>query len=254
MRVAQSGELILVRRCGLPRGRRRLAPIGLALFQKLKYAGVLVPETGAGMVWAADAVPSTATASPAAKSEAESKVKTEKKSKKERSKLDFVVTAMPASLLVDAQGDKFSVDGDRMSNVYMMPTIACGPGMAIGDFYVDLLGGVGLVVNDTFQSFMLEAVLSGTYAFSDSLNIGPRVGIVYFTDPNFTDDDRADFKDSLGWLLGVQFTMGDRIQYIVSVDLLTISMDADAAEGVVLSDNSLDLAGLTFQFGVRGEF
>jgi hypothetical protein len=38
------------------------------------------------------------------------------------------------------------------------------------------------------------------------------------------------------------------------VDLLTISMDANADAGATTSDDSLDIAGLTFQFGVRGEF
>ena len=217
----------------------------------LLASGLLIPLA----VQSAEPAPAGAAASVKSSTQpAAGKPAEKKKAKKERSKVDFVVTALPASLLVDAEGDKFSVNGSRMSNVYMMPSIAAGPGVEIGDFYVDLLGGVGIIVNDTFQSFLLEAVVSATYAFSESFNMGPRAGLVYFTDPNFTEDDSADFDEALGYLIGLQFSMGDRIQYVVSVDLLTISMDVATAEGTTASDKSLDIAGLTFQFGVRGEF
>jgi len=204
------------------------------------------------------AEPAQAPAAPGVKSSSPgqpgAKASEKKKKEKERSRVDFVVTALPASLLVDAEGDKFSVNGNRMSNVYMIPSIAAGAGIEVGDFYVDILGGAGLIVNDTFQSFLLQAVVSATYAFSESFNLGPRAGIVYFTDPDFTDDDSVDFDGAPGYLIGLQFSMGDRIQYVVSVDLLTISMDANTDEGSTASDDSLDIAGLTFQFGVRGEF
>lgn len=216
-------------------------------------AGLLNPLAS----WAAE--PAQSTGAPAVKSassssQAASRAGQEKKTKKKRSRVDFVVTALPASLLVDAEGDKFSVNGNRMSNVYMMPNIAAGAGIELGDFYVDLLGGAGIIVNDAFQSFLLQAVVSATYAFTESFSMGPRAGIVYLTDPDFTDDDSVDFDEALGYLIGLQFSMGDRIQYVVSVDLLTISMDATTEEGSTASDDSLDIAGLAFQFGVRGEF
>ena len=180
--------------------------------------------------------------------------KKDKAEKKDRSNVDFVVTALPASLLVDVQGEKLTVAGERMSKVYMMPNIMAGVGMEFGDLYVDLQGGVGMIVNDQFQSFLLEAVLGASYAFTDSFNCGPRVGLLYLTDPDYTEDDTADFDEAAGLLVGFQMSMGDRIAYVVSVDLVMASMDVNADEGVVTSKDKLEISSLAFQFGVRGEF
>ncbi len=48
--------------------------------------------------------------------------------------------------------------------------------------------------------------------------------------------------------------LGDKISYIVSVDLMATSLDAEGQPGVTLTDDELDMVGLAFQFGVRGEF
>jgi len=172
--------------------------------------------------------------------------------------VDFLVNARPASILIDSSGGKFSAEGAdgrvSMSQVYAMPNISLGAGIEFGDAYLDITGGGGVVINDTFRSFLLQASLALNYTLSESLIAGPRLGLVYFPDPDWTENDDVDFDDSFGLLAGLQLSMGDKIQYLVSVDLIDVNFDADFDSGVVSEDDELDLSGIAFQFGVRGEF
>lgn len=172
--------------------------------------------------------------------------------------LDFVVNAMPASLLIDASGDKFSStgsDGSRtsLSEIYTMPNIALGVGAPVGSAYVDLLGGGGVIINDGFRSFMLQLLLEANWAVSESLTIGPRAGLVYLPDPEWLDSDDIEFDSDVGYLLGVGLAMGDKIKYLVSVDFLGAELDVESKGGTP-SDDKLELNSLAIQFGVRGEF
>jgi hypothetical protein len=178
--------------------------------------------------------------------------------------VDFVINAIPAALLINMQDNNFAVNdslaGRRTasSSVYLMPNIAAGPGMELAtDFYVDLTVGGGLLVNDSLRSFFVQGILSAAYRASDSLDIGPHVGLLYFTNPEWLDSDNVEFESNIGYLLGLQISMGDKIKYLVSVDFIGSSFDVStkAAEVAVEGgDKSLDLSGLAVQFGVRGEF
>jgi len=175
-----------------------------------------------------------------------------------QSDFDLIINARPASLLIDMDGKKFAAtgaDGQRvsLSNVYMMPNIAAGVGLDVNDFYLDLTGGAGVLINDNFRSYMLEASAALNMLLSESCTLGPRVGLVYFFDPEWTENDDVEFDETTGFLAGVQLTMGDKIQYLISVDLIDMSMDAELAPGVDAEDE-LDFTGLAIQFGVRGEF
>ncbi len=173
--------------------------------------------------------------------------------------LDFVINAQPASILLDTSGDKFSVtgaDGSKtsLSEVYTMPNIALGVGMPVGDrCYVDLLGGGGVIINDGFRSFMLQILLEGYISVSESLDIGPRVGLVYFPDPEWLENDDIEFDSDTGFLVGVGIAMGDKIKYLVSVDLIDTSLDVTTNSGTP-SDDTFEMTSLAIQFGVRGEF
>jgi len=171
--------------------------------------------------------------------------------------LDLVINARPASLLIDMDGKKFSATGPdgrvSLSNVYTMPNIAAGVGMDINDFYLEVTGGAGVLINDNFRAYMLEASAALNMPLNESCMLGPRAGVMYFVDPEWTENDDVEFDETAGFLLGLQLTMGDKIQYLVSVDMIDMSMDADIAAGVEAEDE-LDFTGLAIQFGVRGEF
>lgn len=135
-----------------------------------------------------------------------------------------------------------------------MPNVSAGVGLEMGDWYLDATLGAGMILNDRFRSFIVEAGVAANYAVTDSYAIGPRASLIYFLDPEYTEDDSADFDSGAGFLLGIQMSLGDKISYVVSVDLLATSLDATGQPGVTLTDDELDMVGLAFQFGVRGEF
>ena len=179
--------------------------------------------------------------------------------------LDFVINAIPAALLIDMSGNNFGLntdDGGRStaSSVYMMPNISAGIGADINDtVYLDALLGVGVVVNESLRSFFAQAAVSATFAASESLNIGPRIGLIQFLGTEWLDDeallDEVDFDDSTGLMLGLQIVMGDRVRYLVNIDYITMDFDANTPGGVTPDNNgTLEVEGLAVQFGVRGEF
>ncbi|MBT3296789.1 MAG: hypothetical protein HN919_15240 [Verrucomicrobia bacterium] len=178
--------------------------------------------------------------------------------------LDFVINAIPAALLIDMSGNNFGLESaegrSTASSVYMMPNISVGIGADVNEkVYLDALLGVGVVVNESLRSFFAQATVSATFAASQSLNIGPRIGLIQFMGTEWLDDeallDEVDFDDSTGLMLGLQIVMGDRIRYLVNIDYITMDFDADLPAGVTADNNgTLEVEGLAVQFGVRGEF
>ena len=175
-----------------------------------------------------------------------------------RAEVDFVLNVLPASLLVNAEGT-FGVtgaSGERitLSSVYMMPNLSAGVGVEAGDFFIDVTGGAGLVVNESFRSFLLQVQVSAMYSISDSLAIGPHVGLIHFPDPEWLEDQDLEFDNSTGFIGGLQISMGDRISYFTSVDVIAATFDTEAGAAVDVEEGELSLTALAFQFGVRGEF
>ena len=172
--------------------------------------------------------------------------------------VDFVLNALLAALVIDTEGNKFSATGEdgriSMSEIFAMPNISGGAGTEMGNFYVDLTGGAGLLINDSFRSFLLQAMLAASYQASESFDIGPHAGLIYFIDPSWVENDDVAFDDTPGFLLGVGMSMGDRIRYLISLDLISAKFDAEPAPGVQTTDDDFKLTGIGFQFGVRGEF
>ena len=175
-------------------------------------------------------------------------------------KFDFVLNVLPASILINVDSDKFNVTqpdtGKKtLSAVYLMPNLSAGVGTELGSFYVDATAGLGLVVNESFRTFLVEAMISANYAATDSLKFGPHLGLIYFTNPEWVDNSDVTFDGTWGYLAGLQLSMGDRITYLVSVDLIAASFDAESASPQVgIDSEELRLTGLAVQFGVRGEF
>jgi hypothetical protein len=171
--------------------------------------------------------------------------------------LDIVVNAMPATLLIDTDGKKFATESQdgrvSLDEVYTMPNIAIGVGTVWKAIYVDLVGGAGVIINSGFRSFMLQAILEGGVQVSNSLNVGPRIGIIHFPDPEWLENDDVSFDSDTGFLAGVQLSMGDKIKYMVSVDWIDATFNVTPGTAVT-TENDLSLSALAIQFGVRGEF
>ena len=179
--------------------------------------------------------------------------------------LDFVINAIPAALLIDMSGNNFGLSEDatgarsEASSVYMMPNLSAGIGASVSDkIYMDLLLGAGILVNESLRSFFVQGTISATFQASQSLNIGPRIGLIQFLSTEWLDDqdllDEVDFEDTTGLMFGLQVVMGDRVRYLVNIDYVTMDFDVNRPLGVTPDDEAYELEGLAVQFGVRGEF
>lgn len=167
---------------------------------------------------------------------------------------DFVVNVLPAAILIDTDANSFKVNSVRMDTTYLMPNMSMGIGLEFDKVYLDITGGAGAILTSTFQTFLLQANLALYWQPSRSFNVGPHIGVCYFPNPVWLNNDDVDFKSTLGWMAGLQMSMGDKIMYLVSLDLLSASFDATAGGTSRIDKNNLDIMGFGIQFGVRGLF
>jgi hypothetical protein len=174
--------------------------------------------------------------------------------------LDFVFNAIPAALLINAQ-ENLSITADdgavsTLSTVYMMPNFSAGVGFSVKDAYVDVTAGAGIIANDAFRSFLLQAGVAATWEASPSFEIGPKLGVMYFPNPEWTEEeDVVDVDGSWGYTVGVMVSLGDKVSYLLSVDWIGVEFDMEATDaGYTLEQDTLELGGLAVQFGVRGVF
>ncbi len=167
---------------------------------------------------------------------------------------DFVVNVLPAAILIDMKADSFKANAVHMDNTYLMPNMSMGIGLEFEKLYVDLTGGAGAVLTSTFRSFLLQANVALWWQPTRSLNVGPHLGVIYFPNPSWLSDDDVDFDSTLGWMAGLQMSMGDKITYLVSLDLLSASFDATAGGTSTIDSDNLEIMGFGIQFGVRGLF
>ncbi|NIQ74821.1 MAG: hypothetical protein GWN80_04685 [Gammaproteobacteria bacterium] len=183
----------------------------------------------------------------------------EEEEEKETVNKILVVNAVPAAILLDIDGSKLRVSGPdgetRMSQVFTIPNLAAGIGAELNDeWFADLTAGAGFIINDSFQSLFLQVVAGASCLISESFRLGPRAGLIFHPDPNWSEDDNLDFDSATGFILGAHATLGDRVKYFVSVDLVDTTFDFSLSEGSAASDDDFDLTGIAVQFGVRGEF
>ena len=167
---------------------------------------------------------------------------------------DFVVNVFPAAILIDTDADSFEADAVSMDTTYLMPNMSMGIGLEFERLYVDVTGGAGVILTSTFRSFLLQANVALWWQPTRSFNVGPHVGVVYFPNPSWLSDADVDFDETLGWMAGLQMSMGDKITYLVALDLLSASFDATAGGTSELDKDNLDIMGFGIQFGVRGLF
>lgn len=173
--------------------------------------------------------------------------------------MNWIVDAYPAAFVVNTKAADYKIEGngrsDQLSTVSTFPNIATGIGLETDDFRLDLLGGAGILVNGRFSTTALYLSGALMYEIARSARIGPRLGLLYFTGPEWNSDVNVTYDSAAAFMAGINMEMGDKISYLVAVDLWMASLDAsDPASDYTASDSSLDLSGIAMQFGIRGRF
>ncbi|MEA3437338.1 MAG: hypothetical protein U9R43_12790 [Thermodesulfobacteriota bacterium] len=110
-----------------------------------------------------------------------------------------------------------------------MPTLKAG--MRIGNpaLNIDLTGGVGLLVNGTFHSYMYLADLALRFKISKHATIGPHISVIKFDpkwDGSLSDSSDVDLSEETALMPGLCFTVGGKTaSFSASIDYINTSFD-----------------------------
>ena len=179
---------------------------------------------------------------------------------------DIVVDVRPGTLLIGGGGD-FMVRGtsdtgigrlnevEENSSLSTFPNIRLGVGFEEGKSITDVTGLLGVMVNQRFRSLMVGGDASWLYKFRKNVAMGPHLGAVVLTQPEWSGDAEVTFSDSWAMLGGFQMSVGYDILFVFSIDYLLVQPFDVTTEGDwVASDEELDVSGVAIQFGIRGRF
>ncbi|HPG00650.1 MAG TPA: hypothetical protein PLE77_11320 [Kiritimatiellia bacterium] len=179
---------------------------------------------------------------------------------------DIVVDVRPGTLLIGGGGD-FKVRGtsdtgigrlnevEENSSLSTFPNIRLGVGFEEGKSITDVTGLLGVMVNQRFRSLMVGGDASWLYKFRKNVAMGPHLGAVVLTQPEWSGDAEVTFSDSWAMLGGFQMSVGYDILFVFSIDyLLAQPFDVTTEGDWVASDEELDVSGVAIQFGIRGRF
>jgi hypothetical protein len=183
--------------------------------------------------------------------------------------LHFVLEAMPGTVLLSPESEGFRAQGESAPGrideqevkgiASWMPNLRLGLGFETKPLFIDILGGGGAVWNDAFLSWMVEGVAAVRFklgeVFGFPLTLGPEGGVVYFFEPEWSDDISSDFDGSLGFLGGLHVTWGTRaLSLSISADYLYSKVDANPNANFTTSHGELDISGALIQVGIITRF
>lgn len=143
-------------------------------------------------------------------------------------------------------GDSVDVDGNWSS----LPTLKLGLGFETRRLYLDASAGGGLIWNPTFLAPQVRGEMALRLKLGELFTLGPRVGVVYFGEPYWFDDEDVDLSDSVGLLAGLGLTVGwHEAALAVNLDYLAAELDVDSP-GFPGSSDELDISGVLLQIGI----
>lgn len=179
---------------------------------------------------------------------------------------DFLLDVRPGAISVGSSGDfkskgPTSVRGERFEEIEKLSSVSTFPNLKIGmgydsiQWYFEVLGGIGILINDPFQATFLSADFAALYKYRKNLSIGPHGALLFFREPNWGGDADIEFSDSTGGMLGIQLLLGYDLLFVFSLDYLFVQpFDVSEPGQWRASDNELNLSGVALQFGMRGRF
>ncbi len=175
-----------------------------------------------------------------------------------RLKIDTIVNALPGSIVLGLPAEPLTVIGPEssytVSRISSFPHATIGVGTQLDNIYVDASAGLGLFLNSSFTSIVLSMNISADFAVRRALTIGPHAGLLWFVYTNWDGTGYVDVRGTLGLMAGVHMTMGERIAYEMSIDIVAASLGLDPGTSWATSESQLDLSGLAIQFGLQRKF
>ena len=180
---------------------------------------------------------------------------------------DFILDLKPGSILFSPDIDGFRVSRTSGSIYYSdtisgggswMPTLKAGMRIDNPALNIDLTGGVGLLVNGAFHSYMYLADLALRFKISKHATIGPHVSVIKFDpkwDGSLSDSSDVKLSGETSIMPGLCFTVGGKTaSFSASIDYIDTSFDVTTYNGWVANNDSIDLSGFAIQLGVLFSF
>lgn len=176
---------------------------------------------------------------------------------------DFILDLRPVSILLSPDVDGFRVSNPTRTETISgsgswMPTLKAGLRIDTSALNIDLTGGLGVLVNDAFYSYMYLGDLALMFKISKHATIGPHVSVIRF-DPSW-DGSKSDSSDvrlseETAIMPGLHFTAGGKAaSFSASIDYINASFDVTTRNGWVANDDSIDISGFSVQLGVLFSF
>ena len=182
-------------------------------------------------------------------------------------KVKFILEIMPGSFLNSPDVDGFTVykssgwfyESEEVDGyASWMPNVRGGVSLNVSDAVkIDLTGGVGFVANAAFIASIARADVAARFNLSDTITLGPRLGLIAIEDElEWLGDGDVFFKDGgSGFAMGLDFTAGKRVKFIGSVSYYDIEeYTVTTTNGWVANADSIDLSGYAIELGVKIDF
>ena len=175
------------------------------------------------------------------------------------SEVNWAADVDPASIHANLAARNFYINTpngrETVSDFSTMPNIAFGLDIGQIQGFLDLKAGGGLLLNSSLYTYTVFGTVGWYQEIRPSILFGPHVGICYYTAPDWWNNTDVKFSDSIGYVAGLHFAAGDKISYLLSLDYRYMSFDVkQLPAGVTASESSLNMSGISVQFGIRVQF
>ncbi len=174
---------------------------------------------------------------------------------------DWIIDLDPGVIYFNSSANDFDlqrgVEEESLSIFSSFPRISTGVSVEQPEGYFDARVGVGMLLNNSLSTTAVFGQLAYSYEIKPSIMIGPHIGYSMYSAPEWWGDAEVEFDSTSGYMLGGHLTMGDKIAYIFSVDMVNAEYDVKSTSGgwsVANGQTTLDLSGLMISFGFLARF
>ncbi len=177
-----------------------------------------------------------------------------------RADVYWIAEAFPASFFMNFENESLESTGEArtresLATLTFYPHLGTGIGIEVGTLMLDLNAGAGILADSMFVSGTLYGDVALRWQAARAATVGPHVGVIHAFDPEWRGSLDVDISPTTGIIGGIQLTMGDKVSYLLSVDFLSMSFNAESGSPFyTLNTDSLDMKWVGFQFGLRGQF
>jgi len=173
--------------------------------------------------------------------------------------VNWAVDVDPASIHANLAAQDFYIISphgkETASDFSTMPNIALGLDIGQIQGFLDLKAGAGILLNSSLYTYTVYGTAGWYQEIQPSILFGPHVGICYYTAPDWWGEPDVKFSDSIGYMVGLHFAAGDKISYLLSVDYRRMLFDIkQLPPDITASESSLNMSGISVQFGIRVQF